>query len=176
MGGAAAPPEAPAFPGLQRLVQTPEPIQARIPTSQGLPGGPGQGGRRIAGGPQQRRLALAQVQAGPPAVVATRREGQHLAQEAPGRGPVAKPPLAVGQPEQLAGGQGRGQLVGGQGVKDGGGLGPALLQKGLTRQLPLQLPAGRIPGPTLQHPSPGALVFEGQAGLHGGAVLQGGNP
>ena len=75
---------------------------------------------------------------------------------------------------QLAGRQGRGQLVGGQGLKDGAGLGPALLQQGLTRQLPLQLPAGRIPRPPLQDPAPGALTIESQAGLHGGAVLQGG--
>ena len=79
--------------------------------------------------------------------------------------------MGIAQPKELAGSQGRGQLVGGQGVKDGGGLGPALLQKRLTRQLPLQLPASRIPGPTLQDPAPGALTIQGQAGLHGGAVL-----
>jgi hypothetical protein len=110
---------------------------------------------------------------GPPAVVAARVVHQQLFPGEGGLFLLAPLLLCVSEPEPVAGPKRRGELVGGDGVQHGDHAIPVALQQELPGHLPLQVPAGGILGPALQHGQgrPPAAVAEGEPRLDGGAVL-----
>ena len=143
-----------------------------IAAAERLPDGRRQG---WAGGRIEAEIAPPQPQRGPPAVVALGMVLEQVAPGGPGLVALTLLPLAEAQPETLAAHQPHRQMALDRGAQESLGPAPLTCQQGLAGPLPLQLPAGRMVGPALQHRQHGAAAraVEGAAGLNRGRVLQG---
>ena len=170
-GGLALAGRAPDLPGLERLAQAPQPIDAVVAAVQRAPAG---GGRRLLGfvadQPQPGR--------GPPAVVPARVLPQQLAPMRLGLLGVSQLRRAQAQPKAPAGIQGQWQRARETGATRGQQLLcrlPAAGQDLAASPLPLQLPAGWIGGPALHDRQRRGVPRrpQGRSGPHGRVVAPG---